>query len=110
MWRATGESKFEDAAYDMLLDINEHCRTTCGFAALKNVKMKEKADYMESFFLVKIILINFNSFRFIFFFTWERTHKSVKNHRNLNEGEKKEEMGTVFAPNASSLSLLGRKN
>lgn len=54
LWLATGDSYYEDAAYRMLLTINEECRTECGFAAIGDVLKMDKQNLMDSFFLVSL--------------------------------------------------------
>lgn len=53
LYRLTGDAAYRDMGRTMFDDFVRHTRTASGFAALKNVVTKEKADDMESFVLAE---------------------------------------------------------
>ncbi|MCX6232075.1 MAG: glycoside hydrolase family 47 protein [Bacteroidetes bacterium] len=55
LYNFTKNEKYLKQGQDMFLNIVKYCRTTEAYAALKDVKTKEKKDYMESFFLAETL-------------------------------------------------------
>ncbi|NIM51077.1 MAG: glycoside hydrolase family 47 [Gemmatimonadales bacterium] len=55
LYRLTGEERYLEMGKTMFESIVEHSRTETGFAALRDVIAKEKADAMESFFLAETL-------------------------------------------------------
>lgn len=53
LYRATGDQAWRDMGRTMFEDFVRHTRTDAGYAALKSVVTKEKADDMESFVLAE---------------------------------------------------------
>lgn len=53
LYRLTGDQIYRDMGRTLFDDFVRHTRTASGFAALKNVVTKEKADDMESFVLAE---------------------------------------------------------
>ena len=53
LYRATGDQAWRDMGRTMFDDFVRHTRTDAGYAALKSVVTKEKADDMESFVLAE---------------------------------------------------------
>ena len=53
--RATGDAAYREMGREMFDDFVRHTRTGSGFAALKSVVTKEKADDMESFVLAETL-------------------------------------------------------
>ncbi len=51
----TGEKRYREMGETFYRGLVRHCRTDAGFAALKNVVTKEKADAMESFFFAETL-------------------------------------------------------
>jgi mannosidase alpha-like ER degradation enhancer 2 len=51
----THDPKYLEMGRTFLKDLKACCRTESGYAALKNVETKEKADRMESFFLAETL-------------------------------------------------------
>ncbi len=49
----TGDPTYKKMGDVFYADLMKNCRTTAGFAALRNVKTKQKMDQMESFFLAE---------------------------------------------------------
>lgn len=57
-YRATGDAKYREWAWDMLLAINEICRTDKGFSAISDVTAPnggEKLDQQESFIFAELL-------------------------------------------------------
>ena len=55
LYNYTHDEKYLRQGRDMFQNIVTYCRTPEAYAALKNVKTKEKRDYMESFFLAETL-------------------------------------------------------
>lgn len=51
----TGEPRWLEMGRTFFEGLVQHCRTEAGYAALRNVETKEKADNMESFFLAETL-------------------------------------------------------
>ena len=51
----TGDQRYRDMGKTFFDGLVRYCRTDAGYAALKNVETKEKADRMESFFLAETL-------------------------------------------------------
>ena len=51
----TSDPKYLDMGETYFDALEKYCRTDAGYAALKNVETKEKADRMESFFLAETL-------------------------------------------------------
>lgn len=51
----TGEPRWLEMGRAFFNGLVQHCRTEAGYAALRNVETKEKADNMESFFLAETL-------------------------------------------------------
>lgn len=49
LYRTTGNAKYRVMGKEMFEDFMRHCRTTAGYAALKDVRDKTQEDAMESF-------------------------------------------------------------
>jgi mannosidase alpha-like ER degradation enhancer 2 len=49
LYRATGDAKYRVMGNEFFDDFVRHCRSQAGYAALKDVRTKEKEDSMESF-------------------------------------------------------------
>jgi len=49
----TRNRRYREMGRMMFLNLKKYCRTSDGYAALKDVVSKEKADQMESFFLAE---------------------------------------------------------
>jgi len=55
LYNYTKDEEYLRQGRDMFNNIVKYCRTPDAYAALKNVKTKEKRDYMESFFLAETL-------------------------------------------------------
>ncbi len=51
----TGDQRYREMGKTFFDGLVRYCRTEAGYAALKNVETKEKADRMESFFLAETL-------------------------------------------------------
>ncbi len=51
----TGDQRYREMGKTFFDGLIRYCRTEAGYAALKNVETKEKADRMESFFLAETL-------------------------------------------------------
>ncbi|TFW24520.1 glycoside hydrolase family 47 protein [Massilia arenosa] len=49
LYHYTGDTRYRAMGREFFEDFVKHCRTNAGFAALKDVRTKQKADSMESF-------------------------------------------------------------
>lgn len=57
-YRATGDSKYQDWAWDAFVAINSTCRTGSGFAELKNVNVAGGGgygDFQDSFLFAEVL-------------------------------------------------------
>ena len=55
LWTLTGDPQYRRMGERFYKDLVRSCRTPDGFAHLKNVVTKEKADAMESFFFAETL-------------------------------------------------------
>ncbi len=55
LYHATGESRYREMGETYYRSIREYCRTSAGYAYLKDVRTKEQGDDMESFFLAETL-------------------------------------------------------
>ena len=55
LYRATGDTKYREMGETFFRGIVRYCKTDAGFAYLKDVVTKEKADGMESFFFAETL-------------------------------------------------------
>jgi mannosidase alpha-like ER degradation enhancer 2 len=55
LYSFTGESKYLDMGQTYFAALYKYCRTADAYAALRNVKTKEKANSMESFFFAETL-------------------------------------------------------
>ncbi|MFZ4399102.1 MAG: glycoside hydrolase family 47 protein [Bacteroidales bacterium] len=55
LYNYTKDEEYIRQGCDMFNNIVKYCRTPDAYAALKNIKTKEKRDYMESFFLAETL-------------------------------------------------------
>ena len=55
MWRMTKNQKYRDWAWDFVQALEEHCRSTYGYAGLKDVNSGEQNTTQESFFLAETL-------------------------------------------------------
>jgi mannosidase alpha-like ER degradation enhancer 2 len=55
LYQFTGENKYLDMGKHMFDNLVKFCRTNEAYAALKDVRTKEKQDYMESFFFAETL-------------------------------------------------------
>ncbi len=55
LYQATKDPKYLAMGKQMFEDLVQYCRTDVGYAGLKNVETKEKADYMHSFWLAETL-------------------------------------------------------
>jgi mannosidase alpha-like ER degradation enhancer 2 len=53
LYRQTGDPKYRALGEELFRDFVRYCRSGAGYAALKDVRTKEKADEMESFVLAE---------------------------------------------------------
>ncbi|KAI6238777.1 Alpha-1,2-Mannosidase [Aphelenchoides fujianensis] len=53
LYRATKDPHYLEVAAQVMESTNEHCRTRCGFAAVKDIRTMELLDEMESFVLAE---------------------------------------------------------
>jgi len=51
----TGEERYMDMLKDYYADLLQHCSTEEAFSGLKDVRSKEKSDYMSTFFLAETL-------------------------------------------------------
>ena len=57
-YRATGDTKYQDWAWDAFLAINSSCRTDSGFSSFADVNTPgggDKLDLQESFFFAEVM-------------------------------------------------------
>ena len=55
LWYFTGEKKYFEMASQYWYDIMAYCRTDVAFTNIKDVRTKEQADHMETFFLAETL-------------------------------------------------------
>ncbi|NNM04962.1 MAG: glycoside hydrolase family 47 protein [Gemmatimonadetes bacterium] len=55
LYTLTGDTRFKAMGWDIFQRIVEWCRTEVGYAHLEDVRTKEQADAMESFFLAETL-------------------------------------------------------
>ncbi len=55
LYRTTGDERYRSMGRTFFRDIRKYCRTDAGYAHLKSVITKEKADAMESFFFAETL-------------------------------------------------------
>ncbi|KAI6197839.1 hypothetical protein M3Y94_01272800 [Aphelenchoides besseyi] len=53
LYRATKDPHYLEVAAQVMESINEHCRTRCGFSAIKDIRTMSMLDEMESFLLAE---------------------------------------------------------
>ncbi|KAI6192394.1 Edem3 protein [Aphelenchoides bicaudatus] len=53
LYRATKDEHYLEVAQQVMNSMNEHCRTRCGFAAIKDIRNMEMLDEMESFVMAE---------------------------------------------------------
>lgn len=53
LYKLTGKHRYKEMGETIFAGLLQHCRVDAGFAHLKDVRSKEKADNMESFFLAE---------------------------------------------------------
>lgn len=51
----TKDPRYDDMASNFLLSLVRYCKTDAGYAALSNVKTRDKADMMQSYFLAETL-------------------------------------------------------
>lgn len=56
-WRATGDTKYQEWAWDAFVHINSTCRVGSGFAELNNINDRSKGytNHQESFFFAELL-------------------------------------------------------
>ena len=53
LWRATHDPRWRQMGRTFLRDLEQYCRTDDAYAAVKDVRTKEKSDRLESFFFAE---------------------------------------------------------
>ena len=55
LWRVTKDEKYRNWAWDVVLALEEHCKSQFGYAGLHSVETGQKNDNQESFFLAETL-------------------------------------------------------